>query len=130
MMVDSSMPDADMPDVPVSGCDSTHSRVGQTAVLSTDFHGTTGTATIVDDCTIVVEMFGYDGTGIDVRFYGGVDRNYRDGFAISDDLLQSGGYSGATLTLNVPAGRTLDEINSLSLWCVAARVSFGDGMFM
>jgi cytochrome c len=136
MLPDASTPDATMtgdggtPDTGPSGCDSTHPRVGQTASLVTRFHGTTGTATIVDDCTIVVEDFGYDGTGIDVRFYGGLGGDYDSGFAISDDLLRVGGYSGETLTLTLPAGRTLDEMDGISLWCVAAGVSFGDGLFM
>lgn len=127
---DSGMGDGGMPDTGPSGCTATHPRVGQTAVLSMDFHRTTGTVRIVDDCTLVVEDFGYDGTGIDVRFYGGIGGNYRSGFAISDDLLLSGGYDGATLTLTLPSGRTLDEMDGVSLWCVAAGVSFGDGQFM
>ena len=113
-----------------SGCDSTSAKIGQTAELITRFHGTVGTATIVDDCTIVVTGFGYDGTGIDVRFYGGLSGNYNAGFALSDNLLRAGGYAGDTLTLRVPAGHTLDDLDGLSLWCVDVGVSFGDAMFM
>ena len=129
-MGDAGIGDSGPTDTGPSGCDATHARVGQTAMLSTDFHRTTGTARVVDDCTIIVEMFGYDGTGIDVRFYGAIGRNYRGGFAISDDLLLAGGYDGATMTLTLPSGRTLDDMDSISVWCVAAGVSFGDGVFM
>lgn len=129
-MPDAGMPDAALPDAGPSGCDATHPSVGQTATLIERFHGTTGTARIVDDCTIVVEGFGYDGTGIDVRFYGAVGGAYGSGFAISEDLIRSGGYSGDTIRLTLPAGRTLDEVDGVSLWCVAAGVSFGDGLFM
>jgi mono/diheme cytochrome c family protein len=118
-----------MADAGPSGCEATHPRVGQTATLSMDFHRTTGTARIVDDCTIVIEDFGYDGTGIDVRFYGALGRDYDAGFPISEDLLRSGGYSGETLTLTLPEGRTLDDMDSISLWCVDVGVSFGDGVF-
>jgi len=127
---DSGARDASSGDAGSSGCAATHARVGQVAMLSADFHGTTGTARIVDDCTIVVEGFGYDGTGIDVRFYGALGRDYGSGFALSDDLLLAGGYDGASLTLTLPPGHTLDEVDSISLWCVAVGVSFGDGSFM
>ena len=68
--------------------------------------------------------------GIDVRFYGGLGGAFNRGFAISDDLLRSGGYSGETLTLTIPAGHSLDEMDGISLWCVAAGISFGEGQFM
>jgi len=128
-MGDTATGDTGTVDTGPSGCTSTHARVGQTATISTLFHRTMGTARIVDDCTIVVEGFGYDGTGIDVRFYGGLGGDYGGGFAISDDLIRAGGYDGETLTLTLPGGRTLDEMDGLSLWCVAAGVSFGDGQF-
>ncbi len=139
-MSDGGAPDGGVPDATTSdggvvdsgssGCDSTHAKVGQTAMLSTLFHGTTGTATIVDDCTIVIEDFGYDGTGIDVRIYGGLGGDYNAGFAISDDIIRAGGYSGDTLTLTLPAGKTLNDLDGISVWCVDVGVSFGDGMFM
>lgn len=128
---DAGMGDAGVPtDAGPSGCPSSHPSVGQTASLSTNSHGTTGTARIVDDCTIVVEGFSYDGGGIDVRFYGGTAGNYTRGFPISDDLLRAGGYDGESLMLRLPLGRTLDDLDGISLWCVAAGVSFGDGIFM
>jgi len=126
---DGGMPPSDAGAGPDSGCGSSHPSVGHVAELSTDFHGVMGTATIVDDCTIVIEDFHYDGTGIDVRIYGGLGGDYDSGFAISDDLIRSGGYSGETLRLTLPSDRTLDDLDGVSVWCVAVGVSFGDGMF-
>jgi mono/diheme cytochrome c family protein len=117
------------PDAGPSDCASTHARVGQTAELSTLFHGVMGTATIVDDCTIRIDMFHYDGTGIDVRIYGGLGGNFSAGFSMSDDLLRPGGYNGETLTATVPVGRTLDELDGISVWCVDVDVSFGTATF-
>ena len=111
-------------------CDATHARVGQSLTFSTKFHGVQGTATIVDDCTIRVDNFFFDGNGIEVRFYGGLDGDYRNGFPIGPELYNfPTGYEDETLTVQLPAGRTVDDLDGLSVWCVAAGVSFGDGLF-
>lgn len=117
------------PDAGPSNCGATHARVGQTADFETFYHGVMGTATIVDDCTIRIEMFEYDGTGIDVRIYGGQGGNFTAGFAMSDDLLRPGGYNGETLTATVPAGRSLDDLDGISVWCVDVSISFGTATF-
>jgi hypothetical protein len=53
-------------------CDSTHDKIGQIAELQTFAHQVSGTAVIIDDCTIRVDDFVYHGAGVDVRFYGGL----------------------------------------------------------
>jgi mono/diheme cytochrome c family protein len=110
-------------------CDSTHAKVGQVAVLSTLAHSVSGTAEIIDDCTIRVDDFVYDGGGIDVRFYSGLGGNYVDGFPMSEDLLRPGGYNGETVYAQLPDTRTLDELDGISVWCVDVATSFGDGIF-
>lgn len=110
-------------------CDATHDKIGQVASLSTLFHSVSGTAEIIDDCTIRVDDFTYDGGGIDVRFYSGQGGNYVSGFSMSDDLRRSGGYSGETVYAQLPEGRTFDELDGISVWCVDVASSFGDGIF-
>lgn len=111
-------------------CAATHPRIGQTAVLTTRFHGVSGTARIVDDCTIVIENFTFDGDGLDVRVYSGDSNgNFAAGRILSDDLRRTAGYAGETLTVRLPVGVTLDEVGSLSIWCVPVSMSFGDGVF-
>ena len=88
-----------------------------------------GTAEIIDDCTIEISDFTYDGTGLDVRIYAGVGGNYADGFPISPDLLRPTAYDGESLTLTLPDDKTLDDLDGLSVWCVDVARSFGDGMF-
>ncbi len=117
------------PDGGTSECAATHPRVGQTATLVTRFHGVSGTARIVDDCTVLLEDFDYDGGGIDVRIYGGVDGNFDDGFAMTGDLVRAGGYSGDTITATLPDGYSLDDLDGVSVWCVAVGQSFGDAQF-
>ena len=122
-------PDAGPDSGPGGDCASTHALVGDSAELSTQFHGVSGTATVVDDCTIQITSFDYDGGGIDVRVYGGLDGNYDDGFAMSGDLIRAGGYQNATITATVPDGRTLDDLDGISIWCVAVGQSFGEARF-
>ncbi|MCG8414095.1 MAG: DM13 domain-containing protein [Pseudomonadales bacterium] len=114
-----------------TGCTSTSSKIGQTAALSTLFHAVSGTATIIDDCTIDLTDFRFDGGGIDVRIYVGNDGRFFEregGFAISGDLVGIS-YFNNTLRLTLPPDRTLDDFNSISVWCVAVGVSFGTGFF-
>ena len=70
-------------------CDATHPKIGQVAELSTFAHQVSGTAVIVDDCTVRVDDFVFDGGGIDVRFYSGLGGNYLDGFSMSESDLAS-----------------------------------------
>ena len=112
-----------------SGCAATHLRVGWRAELVENYHGVAGTAEIVDDCTIVVSAFTYDGTGLDVRFYGALDEDYADGFAVSDNLLKPGGYAGETVVLTLPPERSLDDLDGLSVWCIDVEIDFGSGVF-
>ena len=111
-------------------CESTHANIGQSANLGTIAHKVSGTATIIDDCTIEVTNFNYDGQGIGVRFYSGVGGNFSGGFSMSDtDLRRSGGYTNETVFAQLPEGQTLDALDGISVWCVPVGTSFGDGQF-
>jgi len=59
-----------------SGCSSDHPLVGATADFTTRFHDVVGTVTVLDDCSLEVTNFGYDGLGPNVFFYTGVDGNF------------------------------------------------------
>ena len=110
-------------------CTSTDSRVGQVGTFRTLFHGVSGTARIVDDCTISIEHFNYDGGGLDVRVYGGRDSTFRDAVILSSDLRRPGGYRDETLTVRLPDGVTLDDVRAIAIWCVVVDVNFGDAVF-
>lgn len=113
-----------------SQCESDHPNVGQSAVLTTRAHGVSGIATIVDNCTIELSEFNYDGRGIVVQAYTGNNGNFfgAGARAISADLVGPR-YSNDTLRFTLPATVSLDDFNSFSIWCVRVGVSFGDGIF-
>lgn len=123
-------PTGDPPDpVDPGNCTADHPLVGATAILEESFHDVGGIAEIINDCTIQIREFTYDGTGIDVRLYGGLGGNYDAGFAMGDDLIKPGGYQGETLVFTLPDDRTLDDLDGVSVWCVDVGVDFGSGMF-
>ncbi|NJK32955.1 MAG: c-type cytochrome, partial [Deltaproteobacteria bacterium] len=110
-------------------CELTSARIGWKAELVNYFHGVGGTAEIIDDCTVEITNFTYDGTGIDVRIYGGQGGDYDNGFAMTEDLLKPGGYSGVTLIAKLPPGESMDMLDGISVWCVDVGVDFGSGSF-
>ncbi len=123
-------PDPDPEPLEPGDCPSTHPKVGQTAVLVNHFHDIAGIATIVNDCTIEIEDFGFDGNGIDVRMWAGPTANLKAGFPLGENLKNfPTGYEGDTIMGELPEDKTLDDVESVSIWCVPVGVSFGDGVF-
>jgi len=111
-----------------SNATSTHPSVGTVAEFSTFAHDVSGTMTIIDDRTIEITNFNYDGTGISVFFYNGVDGNFfqPNSQEIGQQLLRATPYVNETIVLTLPDGLTLDDFNSLSVWCVPFFASFGE----
>ncbi len=109
-------------------CTKLHPRVGEVTTLSTLAHKVSGVATIVDDCTLQISNFNYDGGGLsEVRIYGAINKEFTKGFAIGDNL-KGTVYTGQTLTAMLKPG-DLDRLDSISIWCTDANANFGDGAF-
>jgi len=107
-----------------------YARANWTAELSSVAHNVSGKVTMVDERTILLEGFHYDGLGPRVFAYlGASDTNtaYRTGRSIGAQITQA--YVNGQLILQLPQGETLDGWNALSIWCVEFRVSFGSGQF-
>lgn len=111
-------------------------RAGWQATLSTFAHGVRGTVTIVDADTFRVDNFFYDGGGIDVHFILAASNNnsvFSTARLVADSLPVPGfrgtPYNGGSVTIDLPAGNTLDGYNAISLWCIPASANFGSGTF-
>lgn len=115
------------PGPPMTDCDATHERVGWTAELTGYFHDVAGTVEAVDDCTLELREFTFDGTGLNVRFVTSTDPEFGDYTSLSEDLRLSGGYAGDTLSFPLTEGMSLDDVDFVSIWCVPAGANFGDG---
>jgi len=113
---------------PVASCTKTNAKVGQVATLSTRSHLVSGQAKVVDDCTIEISNFNYDGGGLaTVYAYGALGSNFTSGFRIGPNL-KGTIFTNQTLTLTLSAG-DLDKLDSLSIWCEDAKANFGSGVF-
>lgn len=106
-----------------------HAKVGQVASLDTPgFHEVSGTAHIVNNRTIELRNFTFDGGGVVIEVYVSPNATFSPYVSLSDDLFGTV-FSDETLVLDIPPGAELDDFNYISIWCVAAGVSFGDGPF-
>ena len=116
---------------PMSGCGKTHPRVGWKADLgiNTGEGEVSGFVTMIDDCTLELTQFSYNGDGIEVRVFGSKVKTFRPGFAIGPDLVGRR-FVKATLRVQLPAGKTLDDLDWVSIWCIKARANFGSGPFL
>lgn len=109
-----------------ANCTKNDPRVGLDMVLDGRAHDVEGRAVIVDDCTIELRDFHFDGGGLDVRAIGARDGDFDNGAVLTEDLRRPTRYSGETLRIALPVGVTLDDVQGLSIWCVPAAVSFAD----
>jgi mono/diheme cytochrome c family protein len=116
---------------PNSGCPKTHPRVGWRADLglNTGEGEVSGFVTMIDDCTLELSSFSYNGDGIEVRVFGSKASNFRPGFTIGPDIVGKR-FVKATWKVQLPAGKTLDDLDWVSIWCVKARADFGSGPFL
>lgn len=113
-----------------TNCSTSHSNVGRSGMLATFQHGVSGTVTIIDDCTIEITGFNYDGGGPQVYFYAGTNGDYTASNAFQFSKLLTGtSFSNNTIQLIIPNNKTLDDFNSLSVWCVDFNANFGDVIF-
>lgn len=111
-----------------AACEKTNAKVGQVATLSTRSHGVSGKVVVVDNCTLEIRNFNYDGGGLSKVFiYGGKASNYVAGFPVGNNL-RGTSFANQTLTVTLSAG-DLDKMDGVSIWCADANANFGDGLF-
>ncbi len=105
-------------------------RAGYSAVLPPGLHRTSGLATILDERTVRLDNFTYDGTAPLVFAYLGETNSYDDflnGPAMAPQIVQV--YDRGTLTVQLPPGRSLNGFGALSIWCVDFRLSITSASF-
>lgn len=98
-------------------------------------HGIKGTVYAVDDATIFIKEFSYDGTGPDAYFWvGNTSQPNPDGYIVpypesessSTDPRVLGAYNHTDIILRLPGGKRIRDIKWLSVWCRRFTVDFGD----
>ena len=114
----------------LSSCTKEHEKIGHTGFFSTFAHNVSGKATVIDDCTIEISQFSYDGGGPDVYFYGAIDHEYTsvDAFPMGQKL-DGKTYDNARIFIKLPQNKSLDDLNGLSVWCTEFQANFGQVEF-
>ena len=120
----------DINNTDMTSCTTDHEKVGHSGFFSTLAHNVSGKATIIDDCTIEISEFNYDGGGPVVYFYGAIDHEYasNNAFAIGPKLTGTV-YDNGTLQITLPQGKSLDDLSGLSVWCIDFDANFGQMEF-
>lgn len=108
-----------------------YARAGWQATLTTYAHGVSGTVTIVDANTFRVDNFHYDGGGVNVHFIVAPSESdfYTSNHIVTARNFLGTAFNGGSVTIDLPAGRTLDGQNAVSLWCIPFTSDFGSGSF-
>ncbi|GLX78757.1 hypothetical protein tinsulaeT_20970 [Thalassotalea insulae] len=121
---------AELNDQGISNCDKTHPMVGYYGYFETFAHNVSGRAEIMDDCTIKVTEFSYDGGGPEVYFYAAIDHQYSEAEAFPISQAINGmPFNNDEMILRLPNGKTLDDLNGISVWCVDFNANFGQVTF-
>jgi hypothetical protein len=104
-------------------------KAGWTAEMPPGGSGSSGMATIIDETTIRVDCFSYNGLAPLVYFYLGEHDTYDDflnGLPLGEPLDFA---DCETVFIDLPPGESLDDWNAISIWCAAADVNFTSGEF-
>ncbi|XP_054266957.1 protein Skeletor, isoforms B/C isoform X2 [Macrosteles quadrilineatus] len=97
-------------------------------------HGIKGTVYAVDENTMFVKGFSYDGTGPDAFFWvGNTARPSPDGYIVPypEDYVGRdppilNAYNKTDVILRLPNGKRIRDLKWLSVWCRRFTVNFGD----
>ena len=121
---------ADLNNQSLTNCAKTHSKVGYNGFFDSRAHNVSGRAEFIDNCTIKITEFNYDGGGPEVYFYGAIDDKYAesDAFAIGQKI-NGIVYNNDEIILRIPNGKTLDDITGISVWCSDFNANFGQVTF-
>jgi hypothetical protein len=109
----------------------TYPRAGWQAYIPPGEHGVVGIATIIDERTIEVDHFTFDGSTTTVYFRLGAHNEYNDflnGIDIGPQLDRA--YNDETVILQRDPGQTLDGYEAISVWCYAVNANFGSASFV
>jgi hypothetical protein len=107
-----------------------YGRAAWTAQIPPGAHAAQGVAIIINERTLLIEHFTYDGTAPLVYFYLGATNTQNDflnGIPIGPQLDRA--YADETLTVTLPPGQSINGYTAISVWCVQFSVNFSSASF-
>ncbi|XP_058800377.1 protein Skeletor, isoforms B/C [Phymastichus coffea] len=101
------------------------------AKLNTRHHQVSGSVYAVDEYTLLLTQFSYDGTGADAFFYAGSTNAGPGptGFIVPDEYGKTnvlGRYHNKDFTLTLPEGKKITEIKWFAVYDLSSQNPFGD----
>ena len=106
-------------------------RTDWVADMPVGAHMAEGFATIIDERTIQVDHFTYDGTAPAVYFYLGASESHFDlAHGIPIGPLLDRAYNDETIVVQLPEGQTIDGYAAISVWCQVFKVNFSSATFV
>ena len=116
---------------PAAFAQGVYPRAGWETHFTQTGHGVKGTATILDERTIRLTHFSYDGFAPDMYVY--LATNLTAAAFLTGSLTASPrlarAYTNETYTVQLPVGKTLNGWTSISIWCRQVQANFGWGTF-
>ncbi|GAQ87169.1 DOMON domain containing protein [Klebsormidium nitens] len=115
-----------------AACGTSSPFVGYQAQLSTIFHDVAGLLTVIDDCTLVVQNFTFDGSAPATYFWGApgssqdpISLRAPRGFRLTDQRLTRS--ESVTVQVNLKDNLTFagSGIGVVSVWCEEATANLG-----
>ncbi|MCO6435539.1 MAG: DM13 domain-containing protein [Phycisphaerae bacterium] len=107
-------------------------RAGYQVTLPPGSHSTHGVVTIVDERTLRLDEFFYDGFAPAVYVNLGVDTSnasFLNGTWIGPQFANGVALVDATFTVQFPPGQTLDGFGAVCIWCEVIKACFTRGSF-
>lgn len=102
-------------------------RIGQAVTFPPNsIYDVSGRAVISGERSITIEGFNYDGSAPDVRLYLAKNGDFANGIDLTGVLPR---LTNATQTYDLPDGVTLDDFDSISVWCTIFLIDFSSGTF-
>ena len=106
-------------------------RAGWAADMRHGAHSSEGFATIVDERTIQIDHFSYDGGAPAVYFYLGrsnTQQGFINGIPIGPQLNHA--YNDETVVVQLPESQTIDGYSAISVWCADFNANFTSASFV
>ena len=107
-------------------------EVGDIAVMveaCTYCHDSSGIATVVDENTLRIDEFTYDGAAPDAYIYLSTEGAPLTETGIPLSAMLTRAYEGETVTFDLPEGVTLADFDSITVYCVRFDEVFASGVF-
>ncbi|KAG2491154.1 hypothetical protein HYH03_010595 [Edaphochlamys debaryana] len=116
------------------GCGRTHALVGASSPLTALEHVSPGAmVTVVDDCTIRVDGFTYDGLAPDAFWVAGANDStaaYNASAMVLSPMWTGGAATASTVFIRLPPGVTLDDVPALSFFCKTMAVNMASTLLL